>query len=392
MKNITAVILAAGQGKRIKPIVTSKGLIPFLGQPIIKWIIDDLKSAGIEKFIVIVNPKEKSAYQKFLTDNQIKFVVQAKPTGMADAVLSAQNQLSSSILVVNGADIFSPQLFKDFFNKVKSAKPDILLTGLKVDQYLPGGYFKLQGNQVKEIIEKPGAGNEPSQYTNLVVHYFKNSKEFLQTLKNTTSKADDIYEVALSKLLKIKKVSFFEYQGYFSQLKYPHQILDVTKAFLTHRLSKKSAVHSTAKIMQGAIIKNSYIGKNVIVGNNALIRDSIVEENSVVGYNTEIARSYVGPKNFFHCNYIGDSVIEAESNLGSGARLANFRFDGKEIGDTGKTKFGAVLGKGAKLGINASIMPGISIGENALIGSGVVLNHSVEPNQKVLHFHGSQKS
>ena len=124
--------------------------------------------------------------------------------------------------------------------------------------------------------------------------------------------------------------------------------------------------------MEGAVIKNSYIGKNVVIGNNCLIRDSIIEEGSVVGYNTEIARSYVGPKSYFHCNYVGDSVIEGSTNMGSGSRLANLRFDEKEIKDTGKKKFGAVMAHGSKTGINASIMPGAIIEANQIVGSGIV--------------------
>jgi bifunctional UDP-N-acetylglucosamine pyrophosphorylase/glucosamine-1-phosphate N-acetyltransferase len=124
--------------------------------------------------------------------------------------------------------------------------------------------------------------------------------------------------------------------------------------------------------MEGAVIKNSYIGKNVVIGNNCLIRDSIIEADSVVGYNTEIARSYVGPKSYFHCNYVGDSIIEGSTNMGSGSRLANLRFDEKEIGGTGKKKFGAVLALGAKTGINASLMPGAIVVANGIVGSGEV--------------------
>jgi len=211
MKNITAIILAAGEGKRIKPIVTPKGLLPFLGKPIINWIIDDLKAAGIAKFVVVTSKDQAKAYQAALSDKQIKFAVQSQPTGMADAVLAASDKIGSDpILVVNANDIFSSQLFKDFLNQVKLTTPDILLTGLKTDKYLPGGYFKLEGKQVKAIIEKPGEGKQPSSYANLVIHYFKNSSEFIDQLKSTTSKADDVYEVALSKLLQTKPVEFFE--------------------------------------------------------------------------------------------------------------------------------------------------------------------------------------
>ena len=103
-------------------------------------------------------------------------------------------------------------------------------------------------------------------------------------------------------------------------------------------------------------------------------------------------RSYIGPKSWFHSNYVGDSVVEGESNMGSGARLANWRFDGKSVGlklkdkviDSGKTKLGAIMAKGVKLGINASIMPGVTLGEKAIVGSGLVVNRAVEPGEVVV--------
>ncbi|MBU1085090.1 MAG: sugar phosphate nucleotidyltransferase [Candidatus Beckwithbacteria bacterium] len=372
MKNITAIILAAGEGKRLKPLITPKGLLSFLGKSMVSWHINDLNQAGIDNIIVVVSLKAKKEFESKLPSS-LKIVVQKNPNGMADALLSASPFIKTkSTIIINGSDLLSISAISDFVKHIKVKHPNILLSGLKLDYYLPGGYFKLENKKPLAIIEKPGEGNQPSPYFNIVLHYFKDTKTFINTLKTTKSKQDDIYEKALSKLMADGQVNMFEYQDYFAQIKYPHQILDMVDLFLTSRLDKKSAIHPTAKIMSGAVIKNSYIGKNVVVGNNALIRDSIIEEGSVVGYNTEIARSYVGPKSFFHCNYVGDSVIEGSTNMGSGSRLANLRFDEKEIGDTGKKKFGAVLAHGAKLGINASIMPGAMIKANQIVGSGVV--------------------
>ena len=114
-------------------------------------------------------------------------------------------------------------------------------------------------------------------------------------------KAD--YEAGLNQLTNSLLVKA---AGKFYQLKYPWQILDLTAGLLTG----KSIIDKTAKIYPGAQIINSYIGPKVIIGHHCLIRDSIIESGTTVGYYTEIARSYVGPNNFFHTNYVGDSIIE----------------------------------------------------------------------------------
>ncbi|KKU87435.1 MAG: Nucleotidyl transferase, partial [Candidatus Beckwithbacteria bacterium GW2011_GWC2_47_9] len=59
-------------------------------------------------------------------------------------------------------------------------------------------------------------------------------------------------------------------------------------------------------------------------------------------------------------------------NFGAGAVLANFRFDHKPIGETGRAKFGAVVGRGAQVGVNASVMPGVMVEAGAMIWPGAV--------------------
>lgn len=409
MKDLTAVILAAGQGKRIQPIVTSKALLPFCGQTMLKWIVTGLEKAGLKRLIIIASPDNQAAIKEDFKNKKVDIVIQSRPTGMAEAVLAARGKLSTSaMMVVNGDDLLSQQTYKIFINTIKKQSSRPAITGFKTDQYFPGGYLKLQAGKIVGVVEKPGPGKEPSPYVKLVLDYFPQAKDFINLLEKSSSKKDDVYEIALAKLFTQTSAELVKAQEYFAVLKYPWHILDAMNLCLKYHLkpakAKSAQIHKTAviegpvqieagvKIMANAVIKGpAYIGKNVIIGNNVLVRNSTIEEGTVVGYNTEIARSYVGPHNWFHSNYIGDSIIEGNSNLGSGARLANLRFDEKEIMlkkekgklPTAKTKLGAVLAKGAKLGINASIMPGITIGANSIIGSGVVLNHPVKPNSKV---------
>ena len=69
--------------------------------------------------------------------------------------------------------------------------------------------------------------------------------------------------------------------------------------------------------------------------------------------------------------------MEGNSSMGSGAVLANLRLDDGEI-IPGKNKLGAMIGKGVRIGVNASIMPGVKIGRDSFIGSGVVLDTDLE--------------
>ena len=75
-----------------------------------------------------------------------------------------------------------------------------------------------------------------------------------------------------------------------------------------------------------------------------------------------------------HGCYIGDSVIGENVDVGAGTIIANWRHDGKNVKsvvksiltDTGRLKFGTVIGDNAKIGINTSIYPGRKVWPNAV--------------------------
>jgi len=345
------LVLAAGEGKRIKPIVTSKPLLSFLGKTLLEWVVESASILKPSQTVIVVNPKNKDQVVKLFP--KTKVVVQAQPTGMAGAVLPTKSLFVGPTVVINGDDLIGTGIVTEFKNQIQKTPGKVVLTGIKSS--LTGGYFDLQGSTLK-VVEKPE--KKPSQWFKIVLDYFPKIEDFATQLKGD-------YEAGLSRM---ENSVLVKTAGEFYQLKYPWQILDLTAGLLKGR----GLIDKTAKIMPGANVINSYIGPNVFIGHNCLIRDSIIEAGSVIGYSTEIARSYVGPDNYFHSNYIGDSVIESGSNFGAGAVLANFRFDHKPIGETGREKFGAVVGRGAQVGVNASIMPGVLIEAGGVVWPGVV--------------------
>ncbi len=395
MKNITALILAAGEGKRIKPIVTSKPLIPFAGKTLLAHVIDSLKPLNINQLVIVVNPQDKTHVSKLFP--QAKIVVQGKPTGMAEAVLAASKFLSGPTLIINGDDLVDQSITASLRAAIKADADQTILTGIKPDKYLYGAYFKLKRHQVTGIVEKPAADKLPSDFFKLVLDYFPRGETFVAALSQAQSKQDDLYELGLANYVQKNFTSLFEASGRFVQFKFPLQILDLTSTILSglkgKKIAKTAQIHPTtvidgpvqvaagAQIMPYSVIKGpSFIGKNVIIGDHVLVRQSTIEAGSVVGFGSEIARSYVGPNNNFHANFVGDSGIEAEANLGSGAVLANLRFDKKPVNfkrdaekiPTARIKFGAVVAKGAQIGVNASVMPGVSLESGEVVFSGAV--------------------
>ncbi|MBD3300307.1 MAG: hypothetical protein GF347_03065 [Candidatus Moranbacteria bacterium] len=118
-------------------------------------------------------------------------------------------------------------------------------------------------------------------------------------------------------------------------------------------------------IEHGAMIKGpAVIGENCEIRNGAYIRGNVfVGDNCVIGHCSEVKNSIVMDNTHLgHFNYVGDSILGREVNLGAGSILANLRFDQKNIlidgKDTGLKKFGAILGDNCQIGCNTVLNPG----------------------------------
>ena len=402
MNKRLVVILAGGSGKSFKPFVINKTLVPFAGKPLLQHVIEAVEQSGFRDAIVVTNSENESwlsTYQPFNITIQTK--IQNEPHGMAEALMSIRNEIDSRpILIMNAVDYIDPVFYKRIYQKTLSS--EAFITGMKVDRNMPTGYLELANGRPRGIVEKPMKGTEPSEYINLVLHYFSDPNELLSTISGTTSHNDDQYERALSTYMKSHEVDIFTYESYWQKLKYSFHVLDMMELFLKHRLKKHRAttayvsphafvegdvfIDEYARIDAFAVIKGpTYIGKSARIGSHTLVRQSMIEADSTIGFGSEIARSYIGPRCMLHHNFIADSVLESDVNPSWGTTTANLRLDKKEVRlklpngeyiETGKKKLGAVIAKGAFLGVNCSIMPGVTIEKDASVKPNTVINET----------------
>ena len=150
-------------------------------------------------------------------------------------------------------------------------------------------------------------------------------------------------------------------------------------------------VDATATVEAGAyLIGPCYIGPRAVVRSGAYVREfSWICADAVVGHATEIKHSILLPgAKAPHFNYVGDSILGKDVNLGAGTKLSNLRNDGGEVhvrlnGEripSGLRKFGAVLGEGVATGCNSVTNPGVVLG----------CNSTVWPNATVTGIHGPE--
>lgn len=400
-KDVVAIVLAGGEGKRFWPLQTSKSMVHFLGLPLLVHNLNRLKKIGITQVIIVIHRQDKEIVTHLTVDGlTIRTVVQPKPNGMAGGVLAAAPLMEGSpCFIMNATDLVEKKLYEELKRKIGGEA--IVLVGIKTKHYFPMGYFVLNDQNVVGIVEKSGEGNVPSDFGNLVFHYFPDSKRFIELLRTTKSDNDDIYEKALNELLKEGNAKVMGYHGYWCPIKYPWHMLDIMDRLLWEvsdfrgkNIEIKSnvviegPVHigDNVKIFENSkIVGPCYIGDNTIIGNNNIIRHSQIGSGCVTGFNTDITRSYIGDNCWFHSNYIGDSVIEGDVSMGSGNVLANLRLDEgdvysvvrKERVNTKRTKLGSMIARHVRIGVNTSIMPGVKIGSNSMIGAGLIVDRDI---------------
>jgi UDP-N-acetylglucosamine diphosphorylase / glucose-1-phosphate thymidylyltransferase / UDP-N-acetylgalactosamine diphosphorylase / glucosamine-1-phosphate N-acetyltransferase / galactosamine-1-phosphate N-acetyltransferase len=403
MKPLIVLVLAGGQGSRCWPFTQDKNLFPFLNKPFYQYSVLDILPSTAAKIVWVANLQNQMEFKQLKLNIPSEVVIQPEAGGMANAVITAKDMIKDSRLLILIADhLIDKSIIYDLIQKSTEEQVFGLIAGWKTPKYFPGGYLKLQGNLISEIIEKPQPGQEPSQYVDVSGNYFADANVLINALENTTSNRDDIYEKSLSSLMPKYKFMMVPYLGISSSIKYPWNILDITSDLLNSRVKKyrgenvviKSNViiegevylGDNVKVMENSkIVGPAFIGNNSIIGNNCMVRSTYIGNDCVVGFNSDVARSYIGDKCWFHSNYIGDSVLEGNVSMGSGAVLANMRLDEKEIcsfvkgekRNTGLTKLGAMIGRDVRIGVNVSVMPGIKIGHGSFISSGTILKEDV---------------
>ncbi len=409
MKKInTIIILGSGKSTRFWPL-RDKTTFKFLGKSLLAHQIDKLKAYS-DTFFVSANESNKTEIEEIASgysDLSITVFTHDMP-GQAQAILAVGHKISGTTLVVNVNDFFDGDLISGILERVESDDSvESWIATQKMDEYFPGGYVEMSGERVVGIVEKPPVDRLPSNIVRLAVDYFKDGRKFVDIIGETQGDESERYEVALSAFVKKYTVRTVECAYTWYCLKYPWHTLSLLEYFLSRVKDSRasSAAISPTAALSGQIcigdnvtigdfvkiVGPCYIGDNSIIGDYALVRQSYIGQNSVIGGYSEVARSYIGDSVYLHRNYVGDSVLDRDVLMGSGTTCANFRFDGSRIAsrsegekiDTGRVKLGAMIGCGAKIGVNSTLLPGIKVGLGTYIGPAETVRDDIEDNKFV---------
>ena len=400
-----AVILAAGEGTRMRPLsfTRPKVMLPVANKPILHHLLGNLIEAGIKEIVLVVGYKEKVVRDYFgnrFNGVRIRYARQKAQLGTAHALKTASHLLQDRFILLNGDVIVGSE---EILRLIETDGNAIAIK--KVENPWDYGVVELDGEYVKEIVEKPA---EPrSDLINAGIYVL--SREIVDYLDKTEMSPRGEYEITDSISRAIAdgvRFNAVRIDGWLD-IGYPWDMLKANESVLSD-LSKDIkgeiedgvVLKGNVVVEEGTVVRaGSYIqgpvliGKNCEIGPNCYIRPyTSIGDDCHIGSSVEVKNSIImNGTNIPHHNYIGDSVIGENCNFGAGTKIANLRLDEKNVSvfikgrivDTGRRKLGAIIGDNVKTGINVSINVGSMIGNDVYVGPGAVVDGYIEPFSRI---------
>jgi len=410
-----AVILAAGKGSRLNPITSTvpKPMIPIGGKPLLEHALLNLRDIGVQEILIIVGYKEeiiKNYFGNGLSKFKVKiqYTTQLEHLGTAHAVAFAKDFVGDDDFFLMYGDLLTdPQVFKDILEIYQKSSCEGLISLFEVNNPQEYGIISLNNEAyVEKISEKPSIDLNLGNLANAGIFIF--NPLIFEAIELTELSVRNEYEFTdsmqiLINQLKGKIKGYIIKDLFWSDIGLPWHLLDANefilkrlKSSLKGKIEENVNVSGNVFIGKNTLVKSGsyiqgpcYIGEKSLIGPNAYIRPY-----TYIGNNCHIGMSEVKNSLIFsntsipHFNYIGDSIICENVNLGAGTKISNLRFDNKSISmiikgksiNSGRRKLGAIIGPNTQTGINSSIMCGKNIGRDSIIGAHTIVNEDIPSN------------
>jgi len=435
---ITAVLLAAGQGTRMKSDLP-KVLHPLCGKPMLWHVMEALKDVTTEPPVVVVGHGAQ-AVSKYLSDSA-QTVIQEPQLGTGHAAMQAESLLKdkAEMVIVTYADmpLLRGETFKQLVETQRlNSGPLSLLTVIADDPRGFGRIVRKPDGTVAAIVEEYVATPEQQQIKELNVGAYCFNAEWLwdalKRIEKNPKKGEyyltDIVEIAVMDNLPVQAVvhdDFIETIGINTRVH-----LSEAEAAMRMRINRghmlngvsmmnpeTTCIEAGVKIGRDTTIMpntfihgNTVIGERNVIGPNTIIRDAtigngckilasvmegaILEDNVDMGPFARLRKgahlkSHVHMGNFGevkdsvlhegvkmgHFSYIGNADIGAHTNVGAGTITANY---------DGEKKHKTVVGEDVFIGSDTMLIAPLTVGDGARTGAGAIVTKNVPDDTLVV--------
>ncbi|MFT8347728.1 bifunctional UDP-N-acetylglucosamine diphosphorylase/glucosamine-1-phosphate N-acetyltransferase GlmU [Clostridium saccharoperbutylacetonicum] len=430
-----ALVLAAGQGKRIKSDLP-KVLHKVCGKEMLKHVIDSIRSADIADIDVIIG-KGADLVKERTEDKKVSYSLQAEQLGTGHAVKCALEFLKGKKGVVGifagDTPLIKQSTIEKLFNEHIENKNSATILSAMVDD--PTGYGRIvrdENKEVLKIVEHKDCNEEELKINemNSAIYCFDIELlvDALGKINNNNNQAEyyltDVIEILKSNNKKVGAVitDFEETIGVNSRVQlaqaeeilrnrinlmhmengvtlidpkttyigsdveigndtiiYPNNILEGNT-----KIGSNCLIYQNSRIVnsvigeevdiQASVILDSNIGDNTTVGPFAYIRpETTIGKHARIGDFVEIKKSTIGDgTKVSHLTYIGDAEVGAECNFGCGTVVVNY---------DGKNKNKTIIGDHSFVGCNANLVSPVTIHNNTYIAAGSTITSEVKEGE-----------
>ena len=374
MTKIQAIILAAGEGTRFRPLTKNrpKVMLPVANLPILEHVLNSVAAAGIRDITVVVGYK-KEQVMTFLNTYPIpvQVVVQDKQLGTAHALSMAKEYVHTKTLVLAGDNYVDPESLRSILDKENAV--------LVASHSSPAdfGVISKDDGILTGIVEKP-KDVEPGSLVSCGVYIF--TPEFIEMIRERS--IPESLQKNVKAGMKISIVQATDWQ----HAVYPKDLLSINKNLLKQVKGKVSGTVDKSVTVQGhvSIGKHTMIGPGTVILGPAVIGEGArIGPHVCIGPNTSIgSRVTIEP-----FTYIENSIIMNDCIIGSHSRVVNTILGEGGIYSnhlsTVSKEFGAVCGDRVTIGPFTVIKGGV-IGNNVVIEGGKILEKEIPDNALVI--------
>lgn len=394
MPTDTAVVLAAGEGTRLRPLTRNrpKPMLPAGNRPIVEYVLDALIEAGIKRICFVVGYKRSRVQEHFgptYRDVPIRYVVQSKQLGSGHALQQAEEKLEGSFVVVNGDRVIEPSIVTDV---LEASQDEDAATLAVLERPVDSRYgaVVMRDSTIVELIEKP---DDEYRLVNGGVYVF--DQRIFDALAETPRQSGSLLLTdAVDLLVYEASVRGVRTEGLWVDATYPWDLLTVSRALLEHGLvdgpqpradvwvADSAIVHDDATLQAPVVIgpdcelgPGSVVGPEVALGRNVTVGSNATVESSVIDTDTRIGAG----------STLIDCVSGQDVDLGAGTIVPGGPAD-VQVNESlfRDERLGAVFADRVQSGGGVRCKPGALVGTNARIGTGVVVDGHVTEQSEVV--------
>jgi len=391
----TAVVLAAGEGMRLRPLTRNrpKPMLPAANRPILEYVLDALIEAGTEEIVMVVGYKHDRVQNHFgptYRDVPITYARQEKQLGTGHALLQAREHVDEPMLVVNGDCLIESSLVEDVCDTYDEGDGEPTLSVLAGPDARQYGAVVLRDGFVEDIIEKPTT----DEYRLINAGIYAFDTDIFAAIDDTPRQEGELALTdTLSRELETRRVRGVETGGLWVDATYPWDLLTVAREVLAHDLTDEpeveegiwidetAIVHEDATLQApvvvgpdcevgpGAVVgPQTALGRNVTVGANSTVINTVLDVDTRVDPGSTLLETVTGQ----HVRFGPSTVV---SGGPADVRVGNEIFEDERLG--------AVVADRVEADGNVSFAPGSLVGPSAHLHTGVTVSGQVQEGTEV---------